>query len=607
MSNEFAWMREILDEAAPPVDPTRIVRTRAPRRWRGWQVGFAAAVTAGLVVGGGYLLFSGSSPSDVADSTTMVPAPPTSAAPVTTATSIVEAVTVTLTPLSIECSVELDAFPCSNLIDGDPTTEWQAPNGGIGSVITLQFAEPVTIDEVRLTNITDDTRYLRNGRIAEVVAVATPSLAVIRPDFSDSNDRPGVFGHADWVGIASLEIEVTRGYPGQSVGGLPPFVELALAELEVVGYVEVPAEAGTSTSTTDTRPLPAPITGTWSQTNPDLGGLLVQVRDLIWDGEAFYLLIRVGFGDLMVWRSVDGIEWVEHSQIGTSGTTDGPWHLVSADGRLVAGGRRGLVATVWVEEGANSWREVVVAPSGAIRELVQYENRLVALGHVPAWEEGSEAPPTRHGVIWVSSDAEAWAEVAGVETFGEESYPSDLVEGPSGLLTIAVQGTVFGPSGPRTNRVVTSIDGLEWVAHDPVGLALTQIDTVSGESSGYLAAGIFDVPVLHSADGIEWSPLFSALPGSAGSVQLSDAEMLRDRLVVSGSVFVDPGGGAFNYSLPGVWVYLGDDRWSLLGESAWFEQPGYTYRVVTAPDRLVVFGETGTDDWALFTFVVEEP
>src|SRR3970040_916566 len=73
-------------------------------------------------------------------------------------------------------------------------------------------------------------------------------------------------------------------------------------------------------------------------------------------------------------------------------------------------------------------------------------------------------------------------------------------------------------------------------------------------------------------------------------VDLSDVEWCRDRIVLSGSVFVDPGGGAFNYSLPAVWVSLGPESWASLGYSEWFAQPGTTYRIVTAPDRLIVIG-----------------
>jgi hypothetical protein len=477
-------------------------------------------------------------------------------------------------------------------------------------VITVEFAEPVSVFALGFTNLPDDVRFRRNARIRGLAITADGTHLPATAELADVNDEAQSVGELDPAPIAlvsTVRIALTSAYPAQSYGDLPPFAELALAELEIIGYPGLlPREGDPTTATTVTLPVPAPITGSWSQTNPDLGGLLVQVRDLIWDGEAFYLLLRVGFGDLIVWRSAEGIQWDQYSQIGTSGTLDGPWHLVSADGRLLAGGRRGLVPTVWIEDGANRWREVEVAPSGAILGLIEYRDRFVAVGHVPAWDEGTEAPPARHGVIWVSSDAETWTEVAGVETFGNDSYPSDLVEGPSGLLTISVQG-MFGPSGPATRRVVTSGDGVDWIVRDPVGLALTQVDTVSGTSSGYLAMGSFDLPVLHSEDGIEWSPVFSALPESAGTPRINDAELFRDQLVVSGSVFVDPGGGAFNYSLPAVWVYLGDDRWTPLGAAEWFDEPGYTYRIVTAPDRLIVVGEHGGDDWALFTFVVDEP
>jgi hypothetical protein len=109
-----------------------------------------------------------------------------------------------------------------------------------------------------------------------------------------------------------------------------------------------------------------------------------------------------------------------------------------------------------------------------------------------------------------------------------------------------------------------------------------------------------------SDNGVAWS---SALPPSRGR-RRSDPERRQGfggYLVVAGSVFVDPGGGAFNYMLPGVWVHLGGDSWAPLGAAEWFEQPGTAYRIVTAADRLVVIGEAGSDDWALFTFVVDLP
>jgi hypothetical protein len=595
------WMRRVLDEVAPPVDPRAVVASVTRSGARRWPIAVGAAAVVVLLVGGGYWLFSGEPNPGVADDTTT-----TSLESATTTTA---AILETLHPSGISCSSELPDFPCSNLIDGDPATEWQAPNGGIDAVITVEFAAPVTISEVKLINIPDDARFMRNGRIREVVTFAPPSLAVIRPDFADSNQPTVGFGHHDWAGVTSLVIEVTRAYPGQSVGDLPPFAELALAELEIVGHPGAPPAGDPTTATTVTLPVPAPITGSWSQTNPDLGGLLVQVRDLIWDGEAFYLLLRVGFGDLIVWRSADGIQWDQYSQIGTSGTTDGPWHLVSAEGRLLIGGRRDLVPTVWIEEGPNSWREVTVAPSGSIRALVHRQGIHVAFGTAPGWDESRPEgpPPARHAVIWASADAVTWSEVAGVELFGDDSRPQALMNGGAGLLAVAARGDF--PSESMTFVVAISQDGTDWTVRDTTGLALSQVDATGSGATGYVIviADGFTGVAYQSSNGTTWSPAFGALPDAGDGVYLSDVEWFRDRIVLSGNVYVDPGGGAFNYSLPAVWVYVGDDRWAPLGTTEWFDQPGYTYRIVTAPDRLIVIGEHGGDDWALFTFVVDEP
>jgi hypothetical protein len=594
------WMRRVLDEVASPVDPRAVVESVTRRGGRRWPIAVAAATVVVLLVGGGYWLFAGEPAGEVADDTTT-----TSLESVTTTTA---AILETLHPSAITCSSELPDFPCSNLIDGDPATEWQAPNGGIEAVITVEFAAPVTIAEVKLTNIPDDARFMRNGRIREVVATAPPSLAVIRPDFADSNQRAVGFGHHDWAGVTSLVIEVTRAYPGQSVGDLPPFSELALAELEIVGHPGAPPAVDPTTATTVTLPVGELPSGTWFKTNPDLGGLIVQVRDLIWDGEAFYLLLRVGFGDLIVWRSADGIQWDQYSQIGTSGTTDGPWHLVSAEGRIVIGGRRDLVPTVWIEEGPDSWREVTVAASGSIRALVHRQGVYVAFGTAPGWDESRPEgpPPARHAVIWASADAVTWGEVAGVELFGDDSRPQALMDGGAGLLAVAARGDF--PSESMTFVVAISQDGTGWTILDTTGLAVSQIDATGSGAAGYIIANGFTGVAYQSSNGTTWFPTFGTLPDAGDGVYLSDVEWFRDRIVLSGSVFVDPGGGAFNYSLPAVWVSLGPESWASLGSSEWFAQPGTTYRIVTAPDRLIVIGEHSVSgDWALFTFVVDEP
>jgi len=593
------WMRRVLDEVAPPVDPRSAIAGIAPRRRRVWPIAVVAAVVVVLLVGGGYWLFSGAPSSQVADDTTT-----TTTGPGTTTTSPVEPVTLdVLQPVSIACTAELPEFPCTNLIDGDSTTEWQAPNGGIGAVITIEFAEPVSIEGVRFFNIGDDTQFMRNGRIREMRITAYPSLAIIHPNLADSNDAPAEFGHSDWLAVTSLEIEPISGYPGTSVGDLPPFAELALAEIEVVGYAG--GVAPPSEPTTTTLGEAEPLTGTWFKTNPDLGGLYVQVRDLIWDGEAFYLLTRLGFGDLIVWRSPDGIEWDEYSQIGTSGVTEGPWHLVSVDGHLVAGGRRELVATVWIQE-EDTWREVVVAPSGSIRALAYRQGVYVAFGTAPAWDESPEGPPPAHNaVIWTSADAVTWSEVAGVGVFGNNSQAQALMDGGAGFVAVVARGDF--PREPMTFVVAISQDGTGWTTRATTGLAVSQIDAVGNGAASYIIGDGLTGVAYESGNGTTWSPVFDRLPEAGDRGYLSDVELFRDQIVMSGYVFVDPGGGAYNYMLPAVWVYLGGDSWAPLGSMEWFDQPGVTYRIVTAPDRLVVIGEHGTDEWALFTFVIDEP
>ena len=126
------WMRRVLDEVAPPVDPRGIVESVTRPGRRRWPIAVGAAAVVVLLVGGGYWLFSGEPNPGVAHDTTT-----TSLESVTTTTA---AILETLHPSAITCSSELPDFPCSNLIDGDPATEWQAPNGSIGAVITVEFA-----------------------------------------------------------------------------------------------------------------------------------------------------------------------------------------------------------------------------------------------------------------------------------------------------------------------------------------------------------------------------------------------------------------------------------------------------------------------------------
>jgi hypothetical protein len=352
----------------------------------------------------------------------------------------------------------------------------------------------------------------------------------------------------------------------------------------------------------------SPITGTWYRTNPDLGGSLVQVRDLIWDGQAFYLLLRVGFGDLIVYRSSDGLDWEEYSRIGTAGTVDGPWHLASLGGRLVVGGRSDLVATIWAEDESGGWVETPLG-EGWISAVGSRAGRLVAVGStggpdpaVAVTLPGQPAGEPPMAAVWISGEGVAW-NLAPTTGLPSGAYTIvDLATGPSGLLA-----TVSTPEGIA---LALTDDATSWSIVARADPAAYGPGFFSDAGAGYLYV-FSNVAVVTSEDGHAWSsvPFVGPDPGLTGQTMflLSDAARLGDHLIAVGSVFVDPGGGAFNYSLPGVWVHLGDDTWAPLGSTEWFEQRGTTYRIVTAPDRLVVVGEAGNDDWALFTFIVDQP
>lgn len=591
------WMRSVLDEVAPPIDPAAVTRPRpspAPRR-------IAAGVVAlGIIaITGGALLWLGDAPNLPSGSTTL---PPTTAATAEMSTTTVTdgAGVVRLQPVRVTCSAEVDGFDCGHLIDGDPITDWQAPDGGVGATVTIVFDRPVSVLAIGFTNLADDTRFRRNGHVKtmEIHFDDDPTAMVV--DLLDDNDETQIVGLGATRTLSRIDLTITAGYPGQSVGTLVPFAELALAGVEVYGY-EID-NGLPDTTVTSVVGVEAP-TGTWTRTNPDLGGLIVQVRDLIWDGEAFYLLTRVGFGDTSVWRSADGLEWQPWSALGTFGTTEGPWHLASWAGRIVVGGRQGTVPTVWLSDGPDAWHEVAVAASGAILDLGTWvEEELIAVGQTPTYTE-FDPNAESHGVVWVSDDGATWEEAAGAEVFGGDSFPSRLAAGPAGLLVIATSG-LRGSAGPVSHGAVLSNDGAEWARHGSRGLAPRQIDDLAGSASWYVATDGIDSAIAISRDGITWEPV-AGTPPATGDAFLTGATAFRETIVAVGMDFVDPGGGAFNYSLPGVWIHLGVDRWEPLGDTPWFDAPGTAYRVVPGDDRLVVIGEVGPDEWALFTFVVD--
>lgn len=367
--------------------------------------------------------------------------------------------------------------------------------------------------------------------------------------------------------------------------------------------VTSPATTATTITTTTTLPevIVDPPSGEWLRTNPDLGGLIVITRDMIWDGENFYILTRIGFGDVIVWQSSDGVEWTEHSQIGTAGTVDGPQELTSVSGQLIAAGWRDGTALAWVHERDGGWTEVEVG-SGAIHELGFFKGGYVALG-VSFHEPGpGQTPGDNHPMMWSSWDGYTWTETVGAGDFESVAWMRGLVVGPAGLLTIAIADDFPVNS---MSAVLTSTNGIEWVAHQPTGLDdFWQVNRITGNASGYAAYGYtyddFDSPILVSSDGVNWRGVGSPDIPEGQAVDWSGISTLGDLIVVSGSVSDQ------NEHLPRVWAYRGGGLWAVLGTGDWFDEVGGAADMVSGNGRLVVRAQMGgpaTDPWSIYTFV----
>ena len=331
-------------------------------------------------------------------------------------------------------------------------------------------------------------------------------------------------------------------------------------------------------------------------------------RGLVWDGHEFYLMQRVAFGDVRVWRSADGLAWEELPSFGATVTTvDGPYTLMSQGGWLVAGGNRDGIATVWLYEG-DVWREVSLGVSASVTDLAVAGPNLVALGYTPGprTAEGVFDPyPPGHATIWVSTDGLAWTEVAGADLFGEYSNPVGLV--PFGDLVVAVanrRGEADGSFNRMAPLLVTSSNGSDWVDLG-IDLGKVNIERVSGGESVTLMSR---TRIWRTIDGESWTR--STIDLSAVEVTARDhPDLLQGRVVVTGAVLGnDARFGEVEF--PAAWCYLGDGAWQELGVGETLFGPGSIGNFVVGDDSLVANGRVATagspdDGWALYTFVVE--
>ena len=351
-----------------------------------------------------------------------------------------------------------------------------------------------------------------------------------------------------------------------------------------------------------------PLTGRWLQTNLGLDGLLVIPRGLIWDGKHFYLMQRVAFGDIRVWRSVDALAWEELPSLGTFTMAEGgPITLLAHGDWLVAAGRRLDDATVWIYEGASPWREVSLGVSGRITELAVAGPNLVAIGESPTPTD-YEPILKRHVTIWASSEGASWIEVAGRDLFGEYSDAVGVTPFREGVLAVANRSEVDadGKIHKQPPLLATSIDGVEWQTLD-VDLGEQTFNAVTGGGQLRLFSRS---SVYQSDDGESWTRVPIDRSGIAG-VSWYSVALFRGHLVATGAVIGDDDHyGPVEF--PAAWTYAGGGEWHELGALDTFTVPGIIRGGISGGDRFVANGNTATegspnDGWALYTFVIELP
>lgn len=230
MSDLGTRIHALVEWTAPPIDGYEITRGRAPRpaRW----VPILAAFVAVLVIGGFTFVFGGWQPGDPVADATSIPVDVTDpVVDVTSPDTTLPETSYPLSPIRIDCTAELQAFPCVALIDADPSNEWQAVGDSFVSLV-FYFSPGVSIDRIGFRNLPDEERFLRNGNIRDVEVHTNDGFGPVTFELVDSNDE------IQWIDIGTtglsttrLSINVESTYPGVRVGELEPFGEVALAEI----------------------------------------------------------------------------------------------------------------------------------------------------------------------------------------------------------------------------------------------------------------------------------------------------------------------------------------------------------------------------------------
>jgi hypothetical protein len=214
-----------LSQTPLPVAPQPMLRTTAGAR--------ALMVLAGVIftvaiLALAYNVFR-SDPEEAAETTT------------TTTTLVPPVGVVELSPVRAECTTDLPSFPCTALVDDDPSNSWNALDGGIGDEIVFLFSPAVQITDMFIYNLDDTERFLRNARIRGYEITIDDLQQAIVGEFEDTAEPQKIEIRS--LRTNRLTLTITSSYAGIIYEGREPFRELALQEVTFFGR-EVPDAGG---------------------------------------------------------------------------------------------------------------------------------------------------------------------------------------------------------------------------------------------------------------------------------------------------------------------------------------------------------------------------
>lgn len=154
--------------------------------------------------------------------------------------------------VGIDASSELAGFEAANLIDGDPTTVWKDDSlRGSGATITLRFDQPVAISDLVIQGVGIEDRFVLNYKVQGYEISVDDKPGVIPGRLTNSME-PQHIG-IDSAETTALTLSVTTTFPAEPLGDHPPFNELAIGEIRVIGAAVDDSPAPTQTTTTIVR------------------------------------------------------------------------------------------------------------------------------------------------------------------------------------------------------------------------------------------------------------------------------------------------------------------------------------------------------------------